>query len=66
MVGMPNGLVFPLAFGMYTLLTGSGSKVLAVSASLSRVMFPSTSPLKLLIVYLSIPAVSRPWLELTV
>ena len=39
MVGIPNGLLFPLALGMYTRLTGCGSKVLAV-AVLSDV--PST------------------------
>jgi hypothetical protein len=63
---MPNALFYSLlGFGMYTLRTGIGSKVVALSASLRRVRFPSGSPLKLLIVTPSIPAVSRPWLVLT-
>src|SRR5262249_15675214 len=34
-VGMPNGLSLPLAFGMYTLLIGSGRYVSCLSASAS-------------------------------
>src|SRR5438128_2340646 len=63
--GIPSGRFFPFGFGMYTLLTGCGSKVLAVSCSRSTSRLPSRFPLKILMVSLSIPAVSRPWLELT-
>src|SRR5262249_29867967 len=46
-IGVPSGLFFSLlGFGMYTLFTGIGSKVLALSASLRRVRFPSKSPRK--------------------
>src|SRR6476646_12292220 len=34
-VGMPNGLSLPLAFGIYTLLMGSGRYVSCLSASAS-------------------------------
>src|SRR6266446_3429370 len=65
MVGIPNGRSFPFGFGMYTLKTGHGSKVLALSSSLSLSRLLSRFSLKFHIAILSIPAVSRPLLELT-
>ena len=43
---MPNGLVFPLALGMSTLRTGSGSKVLAMSCWRVPQRLPSKVPIK--------------------
>ena len=58
---MPSGLFFSLfGFGMYTLLTGRGSKFLALSATLSSVMYPSKFPRKFDLVIPSMPAVSLP------
>ena len=65
MVGMPMGLCLPFAFGMYTLRTGIGSKVLALRDAWRRVIFPSRSPRNRDIVSRSTPAVSLPWLALT-
>src|SRR5215467_5966733 len=60
-VGMPNGLFFSLfGFGMYTLRTGIGSKVLALSAIWRREIYPSKSPRKFDLVIVSTPAVLLP------
>src|SRR5262245_3918484 len=60
-VGMPSGLLFLLfGLGMYTLLTGVGSKVLALSASRRRVVYPSRSPRRFDLVIVSMPAVLLP------
>ena len=58
---MPKGLFFSLlGFGMYTLFTGSGSNVLALSNSWRLLMYPSGSPRKFDLVIPSIPAVPLP------
>ena len=48
------------ALGMYTLRTGIGSKVLALSVIWRREIYPSKSPRKFDLVMLSIPAVLLP------
>ena len=56
-----RALFFSLVgFGMYTLFTGSGSNVLALSNSWRLLMYPSGSPRKFDLVIPSIPAVPLP------
>jgi len=62
---MPSGLFLPFALGMYTLRTGLGSKVLALSCSLSSANFLSGGSLNVVMDSWSTPAVSLPVFVLT-
>src|SRR5712671_1105555 len=60
-IGIPSGLFLSLfGLGMYTLRTGHGSKVSALSVVLSSLMYPSKFPRKFDMFLPSIPAVSLP------